>query len=509
VYSNPGLNPVSWEHWASFWSAPFKGLYIPVTYSVWSFLAWLSPGGAQWAPPFHFVNVFVHAMNALLVLEIFCTLGIAEIPAVLGTALFALHPLQVESVAWVTGLKELLFGFFALASLLFFLQSARRVPNLAAAFLLSILAALCKPSAIMLPLVFAWAGAQFLEMKPRELLRTFVPWMFAMLPIGLVAMSAQPLKAAAAELTILQRLEVAGEALAFYLAKFLFPFPLLPQYDHSISKVLSAPASAWLAAAATFALVALILKGRRELKFGLGVFVLLLFPVLGIFPFWYQDLSTVADHYTYLPLFGLSFVLAFYLRGSLSRIVAAVVIVALAICSFAQTRIWEDGKTLAVYTLRYNPDSPPAHLDLGLAYRDENRLELAAEEFRTATRLQSGYGDAYVDLGSALATMGKYHEAVDAFLQAVEIQPASGVNQFNLAKAMTFDGHLTEAAPHFIEAIRDEPSLEFDVQLFVGDALSRQGYVQAAKMHYADALRARPGSSLILARLKGLDGVVE
>jgi tetratricopeptide (TPR) repeat protein len=504
VYENPNLLSPSWEHWLGFWTQPFKGLYIPVTYSAWNLIAWLSPGGAQWPAPFHFCNLVFHLFNVLLVFEILKLLlarwrapregDRPELAAAFGAALFALHPLQVESVAWVTGFKEVLFGFFALSSFWAFLKACEGRRALGwVAVVLSLVAALCKPSGMMLPVLFAWIGYLILGFKPKRLARIFIPWCAAMIPIGLATVSAQP--PSNEPPSFLKRFWVAGDALSFYFSKLVYPHPLLSQYDHSVSSVLEGSFYGALAVIAVLTAGGVLLfRRRRELLAGPGIFLLLLFPVLGFVPFWYQNLSTVSDHYVYFPMLGVSLLLAMVMLENRTRLAfgaAGAGLACLTVLSGTQALAWHDGKALALATLEYNPKSAPAHLDLGLAYRDENRLDQAIDEFKAAIALQEGYGDAYVDLGCAYATEKKFPEAVAAFTRAVELTPESGVNQFNLAKAMSEDGHLVEAAPRFIEAIRLSPEIEYDVQMYVAGALKKQGYLEAAQSHYLAALKLR------------------
>lgn len=484
IYENPALLQPSWAHLAAFWTTPFKGLYIPLTYSAWNLVAWLSPGGAQWAAPFHLLNLFVHSINVLFIFEILGLLGISVIPAFLGAALFAIHPLQVESVAWATAFKELFFGFFALASIWVLLK--KRSKGLA--FVLSVAAALCKPTGVVLPLLFAWLELDKTTLK--ELAKKYALWTLLLLPVAAVAISAQPQKRA--EFSIFQRLAVAGDSYTFYLLKLVFPYPLLPQYDHSLDKILFSYANQ-LVGLVVLAILAFVLIRRKPkaLALGLGAFVIPLLPVAGFVPFWYQDLSTVSDHYVYLSMFGIALLLALILEKKrfLAAVAAGLLLVSAA-WSSEQSLIWKNGKSLAEYTLRFNPNSPPAHLDLGLAYRDENKMDLAIEEFKKAIELEPGYGDAYVDLGCAYAVVHKYPEAVEAFSRALEIEPFAAQNHFNLAKAMTYNDQLEAAVPHFQEAIRLNPEGEADVQNFVGDALKKRGNLQAAELHYEKAREA-------------------
>ena len=194
VWANPLLNPVTWANLRTLWQAPYASLYVPMTYTVWAALAWLHqlwwPGPLSPAP-FHGLNVLGHALNGLLVAQLLRRLLSPEHPPALrtrvaataGALLFVVHPLQVEAVAWVSSLKDVLYGWWALLALWHYLEYARRPPGYqrwlqyGLAILTFSLALLSKPAAVMVPGlagVLAWG---LFQQPWRSTLLTLGPWL--------------------------------------------------------------------------------------------------------------------------------------------------------------------------------------------------------------------------------------------------------------------------------------------------------------------------------------------
>lgn len=518
ISENPLLNPLRWESLMRFWQGPYEGLYVPLTSSLWALLAAVSPRGPDGALSplfFHLANVLLHALNSALVYGILRKLVAGVAPALVGAAVFGLHPIQVESVAWVTGLKEVLFGTFSLLSIFSLVsrEIPRALPKWIAPFFFATLATLCKPTGVALPLLLAWIERVRFGSPPAALARRYGPLGLILAPLAALAVSAQPM-ARGLSVSIGERFIVAGDAITFYLGKLIVPYPLLRQYDHALEDVLSRPVSYATAALAFGGLATLFSvrkgKGARSMT---GAFLIPLLPVMGFVPFWYQRLSTVADRYLYLPMFGVAWGIAWVAEQLSLRVPRAAWIGGLALLgagSIAQGRMWRDARTLATRTVERHPRSAPAHLELGvLAARDESDSEKAIGLFQRAIEIDPAYADAYSNLGCAYGTRERFAEAIQAFEKALELKPELAAARFNLAKALSFTGRIDEAAPHFIEVIRLRPDLEFEAHFFAGDALARRGNFAAARMHFESALRIRPESSDVRNRLNAVIGASE
>ena len=406
---NPHLNPVTPHGLAAFWSRPYQGLYIPATYTAWGLLATVARVPAAAGRPtldpavFHAADVALHAANAVLVWLILRRIVGDDRSAVVGALLFAVHPVQVEPVAWASGFKDTFSGFWSLAAIGLFLGStdARRDrpawPLYAAASAAFAIALCAKPAAVVVPpiaWVLAWAGG---EGRHRATARLLLPWLVLAVPY---VWATQRQQADAALLTWdppAVRPLVAADALAFYGRQLVWPAELAVDYgrtprwvwDHVGGSV----AVGWIAAAAAVVALLWLTRGRgRAVPAGLAVFAVGVGPVLGLVPFIFQQFSTVSDRYLYLPLLGIALVVASTVRAAGRRAgrIAVVVLLALAARSVVQTGVWRDSTTLFTHTLAVNPVSAMSYAGLGLAAERAGDLP-AAEAF---DRRAADLGDA-------------------------------------------------------------------------------------------------------------------
>jgi protein O-mannosyl-transferase len=351
TYLNPFLNGRAPGGIWTFWTSAYGGLYIPVTYTAWAVIHAMGGGGATWnALPFHCTNLILHAVNSLLAFELLRDLLVSMqssparlrkaansdpgkdvrlvIAAALGALWFALHPLQVEPVAWVSGLKDVLSGTFSLLSLLLFLKGghdgANRMPlRFLGGLALMALAVLSKPSAVILPLL-GYVLSLLIAAPAKRVWwmgRAAIAVLVVSVPALFVTTAAQPLPEGNFVVLLWARPLVALDALAFYLHKTIFPIGLTLSYGRTPRAALATHGWAYwtwmLPAALALALALAWWKGRR--LFGLAwvsligflFFCLGFFPVLGLIPFGYQTLSTVSDRYAYLSLLGPAVIVSF------------------------------------------------------------------------------------------------------------------------------------------------------------------------------------------------------
>jgi len=384
IYENPLLLNLSPANLLRFWLKPYEGLYIPLTYSLWALLAKLSllmpaADGKLFNPHlFHGANLLLHGVNAIV---LFCLLRLLlkkEWPAAAGALIFALHPLQVEEVAWVTGFKGVGSGFFSLVVLWLYAlhgsaaeRESRRLPLyylLASFFFLA--AMLAKPSTVVLPLVAGVMGVLLLDRPLRRVASELAPWLVLTLPVVILTKLSQPDTQHGFLPNIGQRFLIAGDALSFYFGKLFWPAKLSVDYGRTPEFVLG---HLWVygSGLAPYLLLALFFwkcRNRWALT-AVGIIVVVLAPVLGFVPFTFQDTSTVADRYFYLALIGPAIFSGWILSRYQSwavRVVFAVVVAALALQSAIQVQTWRDSWTFNNYTLSLNPNSWLAYHNIGV-----------------------------------------------------------------------------------------------------------------------------------------------
>ena len=464
VTSHKILNPPTWASVAGVWAHPTLNLYTPLAYTLWSGVAAVArvtadDRGITLSPAaFHLVNVLLHAGSAAMVFAILWQLTRKPWATAIGAGLFALHPLQVEPVAWVAGMNNVLAGLFGLASIAAYVRCFLRPPlpggervgvrgetshvdgaanspaspvvdsgrrwYLLAVVLLT-LALLSKPTAIVVPVMLIAIDALILRRPLKKVLIAVAPLFAITLPFVIVGRMAQPSTLVYTPPPVF-RLYVAGDALGFYLQKLAWPWPLVVEYGRSPRWLMDvgAAGTTYLALAVTTALVATAVTRKRWfVAGGAAVFVAGVLPVLGLVPFEYQDYSTVADRYAYLAMLGPAIVAAIAVARFNSREVygiAAGVVLILAGVSFVQAGVWRDSFTLATHTVAHTPNSVVGETLLGMAYHRAKDDNAAAEHFANALRINPREVHANYGLGGIMKDHGRLREAIDFYQAAYD-----------------------------------------------------------------------------------------
>ncbi len=436
-----------------------------------------------WPAGYHAVNVALHACAALLVARVLLRLGLRSRAAWLAAWLFALHPVQVESVAWITERKNVLSAVCYLGALWAYLAYARwsggngsrRWQGLA--FGLFVLALLSKTVTASLPAVLlllqAWKAGR-VTWRDLGALGPFLTIGAAM--GGLTAWLERTHVGAVSEASFVERLLVAGRAFWFYLSKLAWPAELAFIYPR-----FEIDAGAWLAyaypACALGAIGALWLQrrswGRGPLVAGL-YFGGTLVPALGFFDVYPMRYSYVADHFQYLACLGpLTLVAAAGVDAVRSRRLAAraaataavVVLVALGLATWRQTHIYHDRETLWRDTLAKNPGAWIAHSNLGGLLEWSGRPAEALEHFREALRIQQALrapidlAQAQRNVARALGHLGRHAEAVEHYRKALAIDPRMFDTHYNLGLSLEALGDLAGAEASYRAALALEPDL--------------------------------------------------
>jgi tetratricopeptide (TPR) repeat protein len=440
-----------------------SGHYMPVTWLTHGldYVLWgMRPAG------YHAVSLLLHALAAAAAYFVALrVLGAAVAPeprgalrfaAAVAALLFAVHPLRVESVAWISERRDVLCGLFFLLAILCYLRAvedggAARPRWYWAAVALAALALLSKAMAVTLPLVLL-----LLDVYP---LRRIGPWRWARREVWLEKLPFVVLSVAASVVAVLaqrsvdtlsdlrtlgvfERLGLAAYALVFYAAKTLMPTGLAPLYEAPYDYGTLTP---WFAASAVVVVAGAVAAIRLRRRWpgvvtAVAAFVVLLLPVLGLVHF---GMHIVADRNTYFaglaPAMLAGAGVLRLLRGAPSpaavratRAAALVTVALLAVLTWRQSTVWHDSRTLWEHALRVSPSSI-AHAKVGALLEDEGRTEEAIVHFREAVRLHPDNAYAHNNWGIALGNVWRYAEAIAHFEAALRIRPTYAEAQQNLA----------------------------------------------------------------------------
>lgn len=482
--TNPAFNPPSWAGVARYWAEPHLALYVPLTYTVWGALSFAAWDGVQLrAWPFRVASVGLHLLATLVVIAVTRQICRAREHPRAGEAslvaglVFALHPAQVESVAWASGLKDVLSGLLGWASVsagLHALLAGRRAGGwwLASAMLLG-LALLAKPSAVAFPLAFgllAWAarpaataGGADGEDDSRRYVRRFVlasvVGLVMAAPVALVARAVQP--PGHGEIApAMWRPLLALDALGFYIRHVAVPWPLAVDYGRSPGVQRDDPLLLLWAGVPLAVAAAVMLAGgerRRFLAAGLGAAAALLLPVLGLVPFQYQRYSSVADHYLYAALGGVALAVAGLTRTPRSLGLAASAAAIYGLVAAAYVPVWSSTITLFEHTARVVPHSFAAQRVLG--YQAAARGDGAAAEmhYRLALRLRPDDVETWYNLGNLLLRRGDLAAARSAYEAALNLRPDLAPALQNLAFVLEQTGEVAGAVQIYRRLLEIDP----------------------------------------------------
>ncbi|HWS16155.1 MAG TPA: tetratricopeptide repeat protein [Candidatus Methylomirabilis sp.] len=424
----------------------------------------------------HLVNVLLHAANAvLLFLALRAMTGAAGRSAFVA-ALFALHPLHVESVAWIAERKDLLSGMFWILSMWAYAAYAARggMPRYLLTAGCLALSLLSKPMAVTLPFVFLlldfWPLRRAGTVPPRRLVLEKVPFLALALASCVVTYAAQKSGGAVSPFPIPVGARLANAAVSYvaYLGKTFLPVSLSVFYPHPWSfGGPGHPAWQWGGAVLSLAaLTALALRGAKErpyLATGWLWFLGTLVPVIGLVQAGEQGM---ADRYTYLPLTGVFLIVAWGVPDALGDrpwrrpalgAAAGAALAALATVSFAQAGLWRDSVTLFRHAAAVTENNWMAHANLGLAFERTGDVRQAVSHYEEAVRLKPEYELARNNLGSIYERSGRLDEAIVQFRFALAYRPDYAEAHNNLGIALAEKGLMDEAILHFREAIRLNP----------------------------------------------------
>jgi hypothetical protein len=386
--------------WATLWTKPYFGMYVPAINTVWAGLLHVGDGAA-W--PFRLLNLALHLVNVVL----FATLLRAllrrfelenDLAVIVAAAIFALHPVQTAAVSWISGSRDLAATAFAFAAIGVYFRN-RRGAN-AWSTLLFVAGLLCKPQIAGVPLAIALYVWMFEREQFRRAATVMGVWSAAVLASTVVTLVAQA-EAPAVRVPLLHRPAIALDAMGFYLIKLVWPFPLAADYGRTPGVVWSEPHRMVPTFAALALAAALLWWGvRRDGAYRIALtWPIILLPVLGLVTFGYQRISTVADHYTYLPLAVCATVAAIAVaraRWSLRRTawaLPALVVLIAGILSWRRNDVWRDDDRFYADMLAKNPASFSAQINLAANYCDRGdwRSGLALVE-RSATQASDDPG---------------------------------------------------------------------------------------------------------------------
>jgi tetratricopeptide (TPR) repeat protein len=465
--------------------------------------------------PYHLANVLQHSLCAILLWQVLRALRVPG--AWVGAALWALHPLQVESVAWISEMKNTQSCLFYLLTIVFFLRwlETQNLPaskwkswNYALTLLFAALAMASKFSTAILPAVLAlcawwmeggWRWRHLIALVPVGIMSAIVA-AFLLEPQvpGMTAAVAPAWAGGWAE-----RVARMGDVIAFYLGKLLWPDPLMMVYPRW--QIDARQWTSYLATAAAFIILAILWLNRRgwarSYFFAAAYFLVALSPFLGLMDQSFWQFSFVEDHLQNLAgmgplaLAGAAFVRFLHFsvpaKPGLQAGLCAGLLLILGTWSWERAWVYESETTLWTDTLAKNPACWLGHNNLGVALDQKGQAGKAIVEYQTALKLNPGYAEAYENLGVVFFQIGNTEQAIEQYQMALEIDPDDANIHNKLGMAFAREGLGREAAAEYQRALAFRPDdAEADKNMAI--AFFQMGQANEAIKWYGKALELDP-----------------
>ncbi|HEV2691517.1 MAG TPA: tetratricopeptide repeat protein [Verrucomicrobiae bacterium] len=514
----PVQNGLTWEsiRWSfttlegGFWQPP-----VWLSYQLDCQLFGLNPAGH------HLTGLLLHAANTILLFLVLQRLTGAKWRSAAVAALFALHPLHVETVAWVADRKDSLAAFFWLGALLAYArysekpkEAARRLKYYFLTLGLFTCGLMSKATVATLPLIFLlidwWPLARWKWDRQhlqwtilRPLILEKIPFLAVALAISLIGVAGQAAIGAVPDMNqfpMADRVQNAVLSYGYYLSQTFWPVNLAGYYPY--------PRTFSLALVAVFALAGLaftiiVLRAGRErpyLTVGWIWYVLTLLPAIGLIQI---GGHSRADRYTYVPLIGIFLLLVWGLhdlsrhwrqRAFILSALAALALVACGALARRQTGYWHDPEIFSAHILNVTKDNAMAESLLGETLGKQGRYDEATAHLEKALQISPHFPAAENILGAILGKQGRYDEAILHLQTAIKLRPGEADPHGNLADALFITGRGDEASKEYQTALKLKPE-DPDTHIKLARLLSSTGQFSDAIVHFREAIRLAPNLS--------------
>jgi tetratricopeptide (TPR) repeat protein len=464
VYKNDNINGLSLKHLKTLFSTqtivmgnwhPFTMLSLAIDRSIWG----LNPQG------YHLTNLLLHLLNSILATALVWKLFKQKHAALLTGMAFALHPLHIESVAWITERKDVLYTAFYLGAWLAWTRANNGYLYYLLSLVLFSAACLSKAMAVTLPVVILLTEYFYANTKR---LKSLIPFFILAVVFGLIGISAQKSAQAIAYqegFTLFDNACIAGYNVWFYLSKILWPHPLSAFYPYpeKSGNLLPLPYLLGFVASAIAVAVTvwMMLRGHRISAFLSAIFFVTIFPVIQLIPL---GEAMAADRYTYLsswPVFTGLFIGISRLAASRKTPEYFVLLFGLTACVLwsvgirQRLPVWQSGEPLWNDVIEQYPDLYFAWNNLGTLYYEKQQFDKAIPVYQKVLEMNPDYKDGHNNLGSIFATRQSYDSAIVHFEKAVQLDTNYIAAIFNLGYAYSLKGRTTEGLPMLQKAARN------------------------------------------------------
>ncbi|MCF7912403.1 MAG: tetratricopeptide repeat protein [Candidatus Cloacimonetes bacterium] len=497
VYENPNITSLNMANIKAMFTGSRMGNWIPLTelsFALDYHFQGMEPYG------FHLTNLVLHLLNTLLVFWLLLLLSGNSLLALLSALIFALHPMHVESVAWITERKDVLYAFFYLAALICWVKGRvlKKRGLLYLTMLLYLLALCSKSMAVTLPLVLIIYDVFFEQKQLKKVIADKIP--FFILAAGVVYITFKSTYSSTtpyAELNIIERLVTANYAFWFYHLKMLLPFKLSAIYPYPQDINQAIPLYYYLSLLLSGGLVwqlTAIGKSHKTLLFWFWFYLLTILPVLHLLPL--AGGAITCDRFTYIPGIGVYMVLLYLINQKFSltksKYIIILIIAGYAFLSWQRIGVWKNGVVLHTDIIERYPQIELPYINRGKAYGERGEHGKAIADFSSAIQVKPGSADAYNNRGNEYGDLKQYDKGIADLDKALELRPGFVEAYNNRAHLYMNAGRYAEAEADFNTALKMQPDYASG-WYNRGNLYRKTGEYDKAIADYDQAVKLDPG----------------
>lgn len=469
VYENPLIKELTLKNTEKIFTTRTSDLYVPLvllSYTVEHYFFKIDPKG------YHLTNIVLHLLNCLLVLFLTWLLTKNLFITMTVSGLFALHPLHVESVAWITERKDVLYALFYLLAILFYhlYKESTNKKYYILAIAVFILSCFSKAMAVTLPAILILYDYFYLQKRSWKMIIDKIPFFIISLIFIIVALKTMQLEGRGTEglqYTVFDKIVAGCYGLFFYLQKAIVPSYLSVIYPYPVKNGSSLPfiyLISPLILGVIFWLIFFFKKSTAIIKACFLFFLISILPVLQIVP---NTFTVASDRYFYLPSLGLFGIAAYLLntlleqkkiKSSFAWISISIVLLIFSISTYNRCKVWTNSITLFTDVIKNYPTSDIAYGNLGLAYNNKGDFKTAVPLLQKAVALNPKNSEVLNNYGWALSATGQYEQAIAQFNSSIAIYPRQAKTYINLGNTYGTIGKFDMSIENFSKALQLEPN---------------------------------------------------
>ena len=514
LIENRYLQYTSFKNILHFWTKPYAQMYIPVPYTAWalikeigSFLPWGQRVDGFNPFAFHLFSILFHILNGVIVFKILRLLIKNDWSAFFGALVFLLHPMQVESVVWITEFRGLLGAFFGFSSLYLLIKNEMLKEKVVSkscitiryinAIILFLFGMLSKPSVVIIP---AFAFLIFLLYFKNNFWNSFkkiIPFIIIIIPFVLLLRSTQPASYHTQVAPLWSRFFIWMDTINFYIFKTLIPFPLVVTYTRTFQSLLPKIwfYFEWIIPFLLVFFAAKLYKKNPIILLSVFIFIVGFLPVSGLISFVFQKWSNVADRYMYFSIFGVALFTSWLLKTYKAKIVW-VPIVCLILCftvltNFVQIPVWKNSMSLWSHALTYGKPNTYAYNNRGAAYNELQQFDKAIIDFDKAIEMNPHDASSFNNRGFAFSQIDKNEQALKDFDKALEFDPfyyEVYINRGNVLKSKGEIGSALEDYKKSLSLNSSQPKPYYNIGLVYAEKEN----LDSAIVYYGKAITKLP-----------------